>query len=533
MQASQLVALRSASLLNCNTSCNNGVTGPVGPTGRYGPTGYTGPRGYSTGLVYYCNGAVNSSVGGYYDLNRTIHIGSEVGRSATSVPGIGPKTYIVGFLTPVNEPNTTLIEPGAWTFQVYASVDVTGSTEMFAEIYYYRGGSETLISTSGVALVTDSVTRLYTFVAPIPSTVLLPGDRILVKYYFNSVTEKTVTMHFEGTTIGEIKTNLNAVLAGNTGPTGPSITGATGPAATGPTGFTGAIGRTGPTGPRGFQGEQGPQGDQGEQGPIGPIGPTGLAGSQGDIGYTGYTGYTGETGATGYTGYTGYTGSQGIPGIAANTGATGPTGYIGKDGTTGATGPTGLGDTGMTGPTGPLGTGPTGDTGPQGIQGDTGLSYSVSAVGPPGEGGTNTRDTYNNENAGFSFLEIDPATGDYATGTLYIKKVDGPGVYEEIWYPGIPFGKGDTGAIGPVGYTGETGATGMTGPTGLGRTGPTGPLGTGPTGRTGPTGLMGPTGPRGSGDTGPTGPVIPFIFDGGSPYTVFYVGPAFDCGTVA
>ena len=198
MQASQLVALRSASLLNCNTSCSNGLTGPIGPTGRIGPTGYTGPRGYSTGLVYYCNGAVNSSVSGYYDLNRVIHIGPTVARAATSVPGIGPKTYIAGFLTPVNEPNTTLIEPGSWTFQVYASVDVVGSTELYAEIYYYRSGVETLISTSGVGLVSDGVTRLYTFVAPIPSTILLPGDRILVKYYFNSVTEKAGYTPFGG-----------------------------------------------------------------------------------------------------------------------------------------------------------------------------------------------------------------------------------------------------------------------------------------------------------------------------------------------
>ncbi len=509
MQASQLVALRSASLLNCNTSCSNGLTGPIGPTGRIGPTGYTGPRGYSTGLVYYCNGAVNSSVSGYYDLNRVIHIGPTVARAATSVPGIGPKTYIAGFLTPVNEPNTTLIEPGSWTFQVYASVDVVGSTELYAEIYYYRSGAETLISTSGVGLVSDGVTRLYTFVAPIPSTILLPGDRILVKYYFNSVTEKTVTLHFEGTTIGEIKTNLNAVLAGNTGPTGAAITGPTGFASTGPTGFTGPTGPRGLTGPQGIQGIQGPQGDQGEPGPQGIQGPTGRTGPTGN---TGPTGLRGPTGVTGYTGYTGYTGPQGIPGEAALTGATGPTGYFGVDGSTGPTGATGL----------------------QGIKGDTGLSYTVNAVGPPGQGLPNTRDAYNDENEGFSFLEVNPdSPADYATGTLYIKRISGPGVYEEIWYPGIPFGKGDTGSTGIMGPTGETGPTGATGPTGLGNTGPTGPLGTGPTGRTGPTGFTGPTGPRGAGDTGPTGPVIPFIFDGGDPFTVFYVGPAFDCGTVA
>jgi hypothetical protein len=32
--------------------------------------------------------------------------------------------------------------------------------------------------------------------------------------------------------------------------------------------------------------------------------------------------------------------------------------------------------------------------------------------------------------------------------------------------------------------------------------------------------------------TGPTGPVTAYVFDGGSPFTSYAVGPAFDCGGV-
>jgi hypothetical protein len=39
--------------------------------------------------------------------------------------------------------------------------------------------------------------------------------------------------------------------------------------------------------------------------------------------------------------------------------------------------------------------------------------------------------------------------------------------------------------------------------------------------------VLSPTGP-----TGPTGPITPYIFDGGDPYSVYSVGPAFDCGGV-
>lgn len=53
---------------------------------------------------------------------------------------------------------------------------------------------------------------------------------------------------------------------------------------------------------------------------------------------------------------------------------------------------------------------------------------------------------------------------------------------------------------------------------------------TGATGATGPIGATGTTGPIGP--TGATGPVIPYIFDGGSPTSTYFVGPAFDCGGV-
>ena len=39
--------------------------------------------------------------------------------------------------------------------------------------------------------------------------------------------------------------------------------------------------------------------------------------------------------------------------------------------------------------------------------------------------------------------------------------------------------------------------------------------------------LAGPTGPR-----GPAGTIVPYIFDGGGPASVYTNGPAFDCGGV-
>ena len=180
------------------------------------------------------------------------------------------------------------------------------------------------------------------------------------------------------------------------------------------------------------------------------------------------------------------------------------TGRMGPTGLTGATGSASF----VTGPTGNQGvTGPTGQQGPTGFQG---LSYTVAAQGPTGTGssgptgtGVFTRDYYDEEPQGFSFLDI-------TDGLLYIKNTNATG----DWSGGISFGQGPQGDTGPTGNTGDTGFTGTTGDTGstgprgeTGHTGDTGATGhTGVTGNTGSTGATGNTGPTGfSGVTGPTG----------------------------
>ena len=154
------------------------------------------------------------------------------------------------------------------------------------------------------------------------------------------------------------------------------------------------------------------------------------------------------------------------------------------------------------GPTGPAGAAG-GYTGPTGQKGDQGYPFNVRGQGPTGTGQAGpvyTRDYYDNQVAGFSFL-------DTTNGVLYVKNTNASG----DWSPGVPFGKGETGPAGPYGPTGA-GSTGPTGPTGyIGVDGQTGPTGrTGPTGVTGPTGrpgILGPTGPLGPTGLGPTGPM--------------------------
>ena len=80
---------------------------------------------------------------------------------------------------------------------------------------------------------------------------------------------------------------------------------------------------------------------------------------------------------------------------------------------------------------------------------------------------------------------------------------------------------GPQGPIGPAGPQGPVGATGATGPQG-------------PQGIPGPTTVdVGTTTTVSTIPQGPPGPTTAYIFDGGDPYSIYSVGPAFDCGGVS
>lgn len=255
--------------------------------------------------------------------------------------------------------------------------------------------------------------------------------------------------------------------------------------------------------------------------------------------YTGATGGASGTGGTGPTGETGPTGPKGADGTAAVTGATG------EPGPTGATGPTGLPgsatNTGATGEVGPTGeAGPTGVTGPAVNAVDYQL-YSNSSLTPPGT--TFSINSSNlasvtilkladtdlkgiNRDAFFSVLGygtqihlLNRSTLDEHVYTL--ETITDHGTYWTFTVSNV-YGASSTPTIGTYFeiFFDSVGQTGATGPTGFSSTGETGP--------TGPAGYSGSDGP-----TGPTGEAIyvATVFDGGSAFSTYPLGPAFDCGT--
>jgi hypothetical protein len=224
------------------------------------------------------------------------------------------------------------------------------------------------------------------------------------------------------------------------------------------------------------------------------------------------------------------------------------TGFTGSGGTGGTTGPQG-----PTGATGPAGTASnTGATGPTGADGPTGRAanaseyqlYSKSGLAPPG-----TTFSINSTNLVLSTQLLVANTNGagvdlyafYATfgaGTIIhlrnltteerhayalTSKTDNGTYWEfDVTLVGGSSSTPPVGTYFEINYdtVGQTGTTGAPGATGVGATGDTG--------ETGATGASGA-----DGATGPTGEAIyvSYIFDGGSAYSTYMLGPAFDCGT--
>ena len=111
---------------------------------------------------------------------------------------------------------------------------------------------------------------------------------------------------------------------------------------------------------------------------------------------------------------------------------------------------------------------------------------------------------------------------------------------EQVWKDSAR-DQGPQGLQGPPGPQGPTGATGPVGPQGpQGDPGPT----TVDVGTTTTVSYGTPAGVTNGGNAtnvllnftipqGPPGPTTAYIFDGGDPYSVYSIGPAFDCGGVS
>jgi hypothetical protein len=505
----------------------DGATGATGIAGNDGATGPVGPiAGANTQVLFNDDGVANGSSNFTYDKdNVNLTLGNAVGQGnlnlygAITIGNTSPDKYAnIKFTETINSsPYYGFPATAAGEGVVVITNEEATLNQAIVLMDASPGSAETIFGVSTLVQPNGGPTTGYE--SGWQRVIDVRGTNVFLTTIGSGNSANTPNILYYTPNTGLV-TYAPAPDDGATGATG--LTGATGPSG-GPTGATGA------TGLQTLNGSGPPSTGLGVIGDFyidtdtyelyGPKFTTMFGVSWGSpqslIGATGSPG-----GATGSTGPIGATGPSGGP-----TGATGATGVQGSTGSQGTQGPSGA--TGLTGATGStyqsisysdLEIG----TGNKIVSVLSGLAYSVGQEVIIANAATQLMTgTVTNYNIVNGQLTVD------------VSEAVGSGIYT-YWVVNL------YGAIGPEGSTGatgagSTGATGASGTIGLdGSTGATGPAGSiGATGASGTIGIDGSTGATGiQGPTGATGPVVPYIFDGGSPSSIYFVGPAFDCGGV-
>ena len=172
----------------------------------------SGGGGGAFGAVYYFNRSNASSISGYYEMSKNLVIGA-----GTTLTATGSGTQLVGsFATVLNDPNVTTIPSGNWNFENYVSISSNGGTpKIYGEIYKRNlAGTETLIATniSNPHVITGgTINELYLWSIPVPATIVLTTDRLVVKFYALDLGGRTMTMHFEDANVAQTTTSLPSV----------------------------------------------------------------------------------------------------------------------------------------------------------------------------------------------------------------------------------------------------------------------------------------------------------------------------------
>jgi hypothetical protein len=175
------------------------------------------------GIFYYFNPGITAD-NPLTGLPTTPLVPKELGKNAeitqtsiTSAP-LSLATYdlVVGFVSDVPDPGTTVIPAGLWDFNLWVSSDANSSNQTIVQlrVYRYNGSSApTLLATSDDVSVYDpTVVAQYIMSVVVPQTTMLLTDRIYIEIRAKATANnRTVTFKFGGNTPSHVHTTLPSV----------------------------------------------------------------------------------------------------------------------------------------------------------------------------------------------------------------------------------------------------------------------------------------------------------------------------------
>ena len=144
-------------------------------------------------------------------------IGEVTATSITSA-ALSQVTYdvVAGFVTDLQDPNTTSIPAGIWDINVWANGNANNANQTILQfkLYKYNGTTATLIATSAdLSMYDPTVIAEYTPSLVVPQTTLDVNDRIYIQILAKGTTNnRTVTLHFGGIYPSHTHTTLPSII---------------------------------------------------------------------------------------------------------------------------------------------------------------------------------------------------------------------------------------------------------------------------------------------------------------------------------
>jgi len=168
----------------------------------------TSGGGGGTSVSYYLNGSVSQGINNYKQMSKVPVIGLGTDFTLTNTTGA---QVMAEFLTDANDPSLLNIPAGAWTINLFFSVNnANAAPSFYVELLKYDGATFTPIATSPSEDISNGTAiNYYSTSIALSSTALSVTDRLAIRVYVNTNGNRTVTLHTEDSHLAQVVTTFS------------------------------------------------------------------------------------------------------------------------------------------------------------------------------------------------------------------------------------------------------------------------------------------------------------------------------------